>query len=194
MAIKKDDWVKVSYTGKLNSGAVFDSSDNFIFQVGSGQVIKGFDDNITGMEEGAEKEFKIACADAYGEMSDERKETVPQSFFKGVEKVEVGMDFMAQTPMGPLKVKVLTIDGDNATVSLNHPLAGEDLTFSIKAEKVLPEDEAKAELEKIKKAHEEAMKAQLDAMKAAQGGAEGAPADCPPENCEGCSGCGPKDA
>ena len=46
-AVKKGDTVTVNYTGTLDSGEVFDSSEGkqpITFAVGSGQVIKGFDD------------------------------------------------------------------------------------------------------------------------------------------------------
>ena len=149
MAINKGDWVAVSYTGTLTDGTVFDQSKEHLkFEVGAGKVIKGFDAAIEGMNVGEEKEFNIPCKDAYGEASDDKKETVPKDFFKDVEP-EVGKVFMAQTPMGPLKLKVLTIEDAGVSVSLNHPLAGEDLNFKVKVEEKLdgPPKEAEAPVE-----------------------------------------------
>lgn len=150
MAVSKSNWVAVSYTGTLTDGTVFDKSQEPLqFEVGAGMVIKGFDAAVEGMEVGAEKEFLIPCAEAYGTMSDDRKETVPKEFFKEITP-EIGAVLMAQTPMGPLKLKVLTIADTGVTVSLNHPLAGEDLGFKIKVEKILTE----AEIAKAKENHE----------------------------------------
>ena len=71
MAIKKGDKVKIEYTGTLDDGTVFDSSEKhgkpLEFEVGSGQVIKGFDNAVIGMKKGQEKEFKLKPEEAYGE-------------------------------------------------------------------------------------------------------------------------------
>ena len=62
MPVKKGDKVKVDYTGKLEDGTVFDTSEGkqpLEFEVGSGKVIKGFDDALIGMEKGEEKEITL---------------------------------------------------------------------------------------------------------------------------------------
>ena len=69
MGVKKGDKVKVHYTGLLEDGSVFDSSegkDPLEFTVGAGQMIKGFDNGVIGMEVGEEKEIKIPPEEAYG--------------------------------------------------------------------------------------------------------------------------------
>ena len=69
MAVKKGDQVQVHYTGTLEDGTEFDSSkgkDPLDFTAGAGQMIKGFDDAVIGMEVGEEKEIKIPPEEAYG--------------------------------------------------------------------------------------------------------------------------------
>ena len=183
--VKKNDWIQVQYEGTLKDGTVFDKSEDFVFEVGAGKVIKGFDANVETMEVGEEKTFTIPSAEAYGEESDNQKETVPKEFFQNIEKVEIGMQFMAQTPMGPLKVKVLTQEGDNYTVSLNHPLAGEDLTFKLKIEKVLSADEVKSYEEAQKKQMEEFMKQHAPK----EGGCGCGSGECKNEGCGPDCGC-----
>ena len=59
--------VKVHYTGKLNDGSVFDSSEGrepLEFQVGSGQVIPGFDAAIQQMDVGTSQTVKIPSNEA----------------------------------------------------------------------------------------------------------------------------------
>jgi FKBP-type peptidyl-prolyl cis-trans isomerase 2 len=159
MAINKGTWVAVQYAGTLSDGTVFDTSEgreSLTFEVGAGVVLPKFDEAVAAAEVGKETEFDIPATEAYGEYSDDRKETVPKTFFQGVDKIEIGMSFMAQSPMGPLKVKVLTLDGENATVSINHPLAGEDLHFKITVEKELSKEEVTARKELEAKAAEAA--------------------------------------
>lgn len=56
---KAGDTVAVHYTGKHTDGSIFDSSEGrtpLEFQIGSGMVIKGFDDGVTGMSIGDKKQ------------------------------------------------------------------------------------------------------------------------------------------
>jgi FKBP-type peptidyl-prolyl cis-trans isomerase len=63
--------VKVHYTGTLTDGSKFDSSvdrgDPFTFQLGGGQVIKGWDEGVAGMKVGGKRKLTIPYAMAYGE-------------------------------------------------------------------------------------------------------------------------------
>ena len=67
---KKGNTVKIHYTGRLQDGSEFDSSSGkepLQFSIGSGQVIPGFDEAVTGMEVGEKKTAEIPCAKAYGD-------------------------------------------------------------------------------------------------------------------------------
>ena len=69
MKVKQGDKVKVHYTGTLEDGTEFDSSegkDPLEFTAGAGQMIKGFDEAVIGMEVNEEKEIKIPPEQAYG--------------------------------------------------------------------------------------------------------------------------------
>jgi FKBP-type peptidyl-prolyl cis-trans isomerase len=64
------DIVWVHYTGKLQSGEQFDSSvggQPFKFTLGGGQVIKGWDEGIVGMQIGEKRQLTIPAALGYGE-------------------------------------------------------------------------------------------------------------------------------
>ncbi|XP_075491451.1 FK506-binding protein 2-like [Primulina tabacum] len=67
----KGDSVKVHYRGKLTDGTVFDSSfergDPIQFELGSGQVIKGWDQGILAMCLGEKRKLKIPSKLGYGE-------------------------------------------------------------------------------------------------------------------------------
>src|ERR1044071_7084708 len=92
--VKKGDKVKVHYHGRLNSGETFDKSEGrepLEFEVGSGMVIKGFDDGVTGMAVGDKKTINIPAAEAYGEKNDEMVIHMPKDRFPKDMEIEVGM-------------------------------------------------------------------------------------------------------
>lgn len=126
--------VKIEYKGTLEDGTVFDASENhgqpLEFSLGAKQVIPGFENAVMGMEVGEEKDVTIAPADGYGEVRDELRQEVPVANLP--EGVEVGSHLQAQVMGRVLQVKVLAIEGENATLDMNHPLAGKTLNFHIK--------------------------------------------------------------
>jgi len=140
MAVKKGDVVKVEYEGTLDDGTVFDSSDMheepFEFEVGGGQVIKGFEDAVLGMEEGEEKEFKIQPSEAYGEPNPKLVKEIPIDQIPKDEKVEKGMMLIVGLPDGKrIPATVLEVTEKTISIDLNHPLAGKVLNFKIKVVK-----------------------------------------------------------
>ena len=61
--------VSVYYTGKLQSGKVFDSNTTgkgFAFQLGRGEVIKGWDEGVKGMRVGGTRRLVIPSKLGYG--------------------------------------------------------------------------------------------------------------------------------
>lgn len=135
------DTVKVHYTGTLTTGEQFDSSagqEPLEFQLGSGQVIPGFDAAVADLEIGESATITIPCAEAYGERYEEMIQTVPLDFF-GEELPEVGWMLQLQNQDGQvLAATVVEMTEENATLDINHPLAGEDLTFTIELVEVTP--------------------------------------------------------
>ena len=132
---KKGDTVQVHYTGRLESGEVFDSSEGrepLEFSVGAGQVIKGFDEGVEGMSVGDNKQIEIEAGDAYGERIESLVQKVSRDDLElGVEP-EVGMDLAAQTPDGhEIHVTVTEVTPTSITLDANHPLAGRKLIFDV---------------------------------------------------------------
>jgi FKBP-type peptidyl-prolyl cis-trans isomerase 2 len=139
MPVKVGDKIKVDYEGKLDDGSVFDSSKHgdhshpLEFQVGSGQVIKGFDEAVVGMEKGDEKEFKIAPAEAYGERNPELLKKIPRSQLPQDQEPKQGMVLLLKTKEGQqIPARIMDVTDNEVTIDLNHPLAGKNLTFKIK--------------------------------------------------------------
>jgi len=126
--------VKVHYKGLLQDGSVFDSSegrDPLEFQVGTGQVIPGFDAAVQQMDVGATKTITIPSDEAYGEVRQDMIATIPQAQFPDDLNPEIGQVLQLKTPQGALPVRVVEIKEDGVTIDGNHPLAGQDLTFEL---------------------------------------------------------------
>lgn len=132
--------VRVHYTGNLDDGSEFDSSvggDPLEFTVGEGQVIAGFESAVMGMEVGDEKSFSIGSDEAYGDRREELVMSVPREEFPTDLELKPGQELQATNQNGDqMIIKVMEIGNEQVTVDLNHPLAGENLNFSIKLEAI----------------------------------------------------------
>ena len=134
MSVKKGQFVQVHYTGRLEDGTIFDSSEGrqpLEFQAGSGQVIPGFDNAVLDMAVDDEKKINIPADEAYGQLREDLKRDFPVSML-GDQQVTEGQNLWFNTPQGPIQGKVLDLGDENFTVDFNHPLAGKDLEFDIK--------------------------------------------------------------
>jgi len=129
------DTVRIHYTGTLEDGTEFDSSQGrepLEFVLGSGQVIPGFDKAVTGMSAGDSKTVTIAAADAYGDRHDELVQEVARSVIPAELEPAVGMQLQGQSDNGQVQHFVVTaVSDDTITLDANHPLAGRALTFAI---------------------------------------------------------------
>ncbi len=132
---RKGDNVKVNYTGKLEDGTVFDSSEGgepLDFSIGSGQVIEGFDEAVTGMKVGDKKTVQIPVDKAYGERNDEMVIQAPIEQVPPDLNPELGMRLEMGGANGEvLRVVVTEITETHITLDANPPLAGKDLTFDL---------------------------------------------------------------
>ncbi len=138
---QKGDNVEVSYVGSLKDGTVFDSSEKhgtpLKFVVGSGQVIKGFDEAVLGMKQGEEKSFTIQPGDAYGEVNPKLIQKVSRSEMPKDREPQPGMMLIVTTPQGgKARATITQVTANDVTLDMNHPLAGKALTFKIKVIKV----------------------------------------------------------
>jgi peptidylprolyl isomerase len=132
---KNGDTVRVHYTGRLESGEVFDSSEGgepLEFQLGSGQVIAGFDENVLGMNVGEKKTISIEPENAYGERIEALIGRVERSGLQLESEPEVGMGLALQLPEGQqIPVVITEVTEESVTFDANHPLAGQKLIFDI---------------------------------------------------------------
>ena len=137
MQAKKGDRVKVHYVGTFpDNGEIFDSSvarkEPIEFQVGAGQMIKGFDQAVDGMAVGEKKTVDIPAAEAYGPRRDDQLVQAPIANLPEGMNPKVGDQLAVQGPQGEnIPVVVYAIDETHITLDANHPMAGKDLRFEI---------------------------------------------------------------
>ncbi len=137
MNVKKGDTVKIEYTGTLEDGTVFDSSEKhnhpLVFEAGAGMVIPGFDNAVIGMKKGEDKEVKISPEQGYGPQRPELVRKFPRDKLPKDAEVKPGMILGVSLPTGQQLPAIVTEANEKeVTLDLNHPLAGKALNFKIK--------------------------------------------------------------
>jgi len=140
MTISQNKVVSIHYkVVDVASGETIDSSEGgapMVYLHGAQNIIPGLEAALEGKQAGDELEVTVEPADAYGEYSEERIQKVPKEAFTGVDQVEPGMAFTAQTAEGPINLIVTEVEEELVTVDANHPLAGKALAFSVAVESV----------------------------------------------------------
>ena len=132
--------VRIHYTGTLEDGSTFDSSegrDPLEFTVGSGMIIPGLDKALPGMTVGEKKKVTIAPEEAYGPSQPEAILEVPRAEIPAEIPLEVGMQLQMGGPQGqPIPVTVTDLTDEIATLDANHALAGKTLIFDFEIDSV----------------------------------------------------------
>jgi FKBP-type peptidyl-prolyl cis-trans isomerase 2 len=156
--IKEKDFVELNYTGKIKEdNFIFDTTDekvakeNDVFQegaeyvpavicVGQGQLIKGIDSALPGKEVNKEYTLDVSPDDAYGKKSAKLIQLISTSKFLK-EKIQPmpGLQVNIDGTMGIVK----TVSGGRTLVDFNHPLAGKELVYDIKVNKIITDDKEK---------------------------------------------------
>lgn len=133
--VRNGMFVSVTYTGTLENGEVFDTSEGrrpLEFRTGAGQLIKGFEDAVMGMSLNQKKEFTLEPEEAYGLRDDNQFHAFPRSELPENVEPKVGDIMALSTPQGQrIPARLVKLDDENLTFDLNHPLAGKSLTFAI---------------------------------------------------------------
>ena len=149
MTIKENSAVSFHYTLTDDDGQQLDSSagkEPLAYLHGAGNIIPGLENALTGKAVGDSMSVAVSAAEGYGEVQKELIQDVPRTSFQGVDEIEVGMQFEAQTGQGgTVPVTVTAVSDETVTVDGNHPLAGKNLNFDVSIEAV--RDATEEELE-----------------------------------------------
>ena len=137
MAVKKGEWIKVEYIGTFDDGTVFDSTkinggNPLKFQAGMRQLIKGFDDSVLGKNLNDEYTIKLDPTEAYGKYVEGLTQKIPKDQFPKGPEPQPGMMLMVMGPKGQMPATIKSIEENDVTIDLNHPMAGKVLNFKIK--------------------------------------------------------------
>ena len=139
--VQPGDKVRIHYTGTLQDGSVFDSSegrDPLEFTVGSGQIIPGLDAQLPGMAVGEAKTVTVPPEQAYGEVNAEARQSVPRAQVPENVPLELGTMLELRTPEGQtMPVQVVEVTDAEVTLDANHPLAGKELTFAFEVVEIV---------------------------------------------------------
>lgn len=134
MTIAANKVAAIHYTLTNNDGEVLDSStgqEPLVYLHGFQNLVPGLELALTGKAVGDKLSVTVKPEDGYGEVDPDMVQELPRDMFAGVDDIEVGMEFHAQTDNGLQIVEVIEIDGDTVTIDGNHPLAGVTLNFEV---------------------------------------------------------------
>lgn len=139
------------YTLKNDEEKIIDSSLNsepLSYLHGAQNIVPGLEKALEGKSVGDKLSVSVNPEEGYGEYDDKLKQELPRSMFSGVDTLEVGMEFHAETQHGQQVVSISKVEGDTITVDGNHPLAGQTLHFDVEVT-----DICKASDEELEQGH-----------------------------------------
>ena len=132
--------VAINFSLTMEDGQLVDS--NFDKEaaeliIGEGTMPDGFEEQLIGLIVGQEIEVLVPCEKAFGESRDANiREFTRDQFDKGI-GLEVGlMISFADAANSELPGVILNMEGDTITVDFNHPLAGQNLMFKARVDKI----------------------------------------------------------
>ena len=126
--------VSFHYTLTDDAGTVLDSSrgsEPLVYLHGAGNIVPGLEQAMAGRKPGDAFKVDVAPEQGYGTRVDALVQQMPRSAFAGMPEPEVGMQFQAESNMGPVMVTVVAVDADSVTLDGNHALAGVTLHFDV---------------------------------------------------------------
>ena len=139
MQISQQKVVFIHYTLKNAAGELLDKSESgepLGYIHGAGSIIPGLESALNGRSVGDEVNVQVDPEQGYGLRDEGLVQDVPRGAFEGVDEIEPGMRFQAQSPEGARLITVTDVSEDVITVDGNHPLAGEILVFDVQVDSV----------------------------------------------------------
>lgn len=148
MQVAANKVISIDYTLRNDNGDILDQSAPeapLLYLHANNNLITGLEAALEGKAQGDQVEASIPPEEAYGPYNEELIQTVPREMFQGIDQIEPGMQFQAQTPQGMQVVTVKEAGDESVIIDGNHALAGETLHFDVTIKEV--RDASEQELE-----------------------------------------------
>ena len=173
--VKKHDFVEIEYTGSIKEdNSVFDTTEEKVAKenglddknadyspvvicVGENNVLKSLEEQIIGKETGKEYKFEISHDNAYGRKDAKLIQLIPTSKFRqqNIQPVP-GLQLNIDGVFGVVK----TVSGGRCLVDFNHPLAGKDMVYNVKINRIV--DDEKEKIDSLIKMHFQIKDAEIE--------------------------------
>ncbi len=134
MPIARDKVVSLDYKLTGDQGQVLDSSEGrqpLAYIHGAGHLIPGLEQALEGKDSGDKVNVSVPPEKGYGNRDEKLVQAVPRSAFQGAPELKPGMQFQANTNLGPRLLTIVDIAPEQITIDANHPLAGKTLNFDV---------------------------------------------------------------
>ena len=129
----------IHYTLTDDAGEVIDKSPKsqpLRYFHGAGNIVPGLERALSGKQPGDSLQVDVEPEAGYGPRNEDLIKVVPRTMFKGIDRVEPGMQFRAESQSGPLLVTVVETGDEQVKIDGNHPLAGQTLHFDVTVDAV----------------------------------------------------------
>lgn len=134
MSIKDDSVVQFNYTLRDEQGEVLESNEgleSIAYLHGHDNMMPGVENALVGKEVGAKFSVTLPASETYGERNEDAEQRVSVKHLQGAKVWKAGMRALISTDQGQRQVTIIKMGKFMATVDVNHPLAGRELTFDL---------------------------------------------------------------
>ena len=134
MNVAKNVVVSIAYQVRTQDGVLVDealANQPLEYLQGHNNLVIGLEKALEGKAVGDKFEVRVQPEEGYGEYNESMVQRVSKEVFQGVDELQVGMRFLADTDIGPVPVVITEVDGDEVVVDGNHMLAGQELHFTV---------------------------------------------------------------
>lgn len=143
MQIAKDSFVVIEYSLRLSDGTCVKgetapASLNYV--CGYGQLLPALEEALTGLEQGAGKEVVIPAREGFGEHDEGLVKTLDLADFPAGRDLVAGKWAIARNSDTKAQYSYFVREKTDSTITIdyNHPLAGQDLHYSVTVVSVRP--------------------------------------------------------
>ena len=127
--------ILIHFQGKLVDGEVFESTlenEPMAVCLGNHEILEKLETTIRSMARGETRTIRMTPEEGYGDYREDRIITISQESMPPVGTIKPGQELILRTPEGEqLPGIILSMNNDIITIDANHPLAGEELEFTI---------------------------------------------------------------